>query len=404
MVEPRTTAWLRPFVTLLALAGVLSLAACGGGSGAPNNMFDNPGTVTLQVLPLNTTVYSGVPSTVTITSGTAPFTLFSNNPAILPVTSGPSSSTTIPLLAAAVSAEHAGHGHDPGRDRPDRERRRDGAAVAAPAGLYHDHRQSGLHRLERHAVLRSGRNGHRRRHRRRGRDARRPAGSLRRRAGHLLAGCRELDYACPERYGANRSERIGSGDAARAGQRGDPVRDGACDGRRLGQHRDRPIHDRSVRKRQLGALGDSHGNDNVQRPGYDAMLFRCTGELLHLRRHASVYRCPKLPGFCEPAGLAGAVKRRSIHRGLEWLLLHRPDVCDNRFCRPDVTDAAAGGQRPRHSRTAAPTSSSPRRGSPSRFHRRLPATLARRSSSSPPGERAPTTRQLPFRAGIPRLP
>lgn len=104
MVEPRMTAWLRPFVTLLALAGVLSLAGCGGGSGAPNNPYNNPGTVLLQVLPLSTTVYSGVPSTVTITSGTAPFTLFSNNPAILPVTPGPSNSTTIPLLAAAVSA------------------------------------------------------------------------------------------------------------------------------------------------------------------------------------------------------------------------------------------------------------------------------------------------------------
>ena len=92
MVEPRMTAWLRPFVTLLALAGVLSLGACGGGSGAPNNPYNNPGTVLLQVLPLSTTVYSGVPSSVTITSGKAPFTLFSNNPAILPVTPGPSNS------------------------------------------------------------------------------------------------------------------------------------------------------------------------------------------------------------------------------------------------------------------------------------------------------------------------
>ena len=32
----RLTAWLRPLLTLAALAGVLSLAACGGGNGAPN--------------------------------------------------------------------------------------------------------------------------------------------------------------------------------------------------------------------------------------------------------------------------------------------------------------------------------------------------------------------------------
>jgi len=105
MVEPRMTNWLRPFVTLLALAGVLSLAACGGGNGAPNNPYNNPGPAPLlTVLPLTTTVYAGVPATVSITGGTAPFTLFSSNAAILPVTPGPSNSTTIPLLAAAVNA------------------------------------------------------------------------------------------------------------------------------------------------------------------------------------------------------------------------------------------------------------------------------------------------------------
>ena len=35
----RLTAWLRPLLTLAALAGVLSLAACGGGSGAPSQPF-----------------------------------------------------------------------------------------------------------------------------------------------------------------------------------------------------------------------------------------------------------------------------------------------------------------------------------------------------------------------------
>ena len=35
----RLSAWLRPLLTLAALLGVLSLAACGGGNGAPNNPF-----------------------------------------------------------------------------------------------------------------------------------------------------------------------------------------------------------------------------------------------------------------------------------------------------------------------------------------------------------------------------
>ena len=52
----RMTAWLRPFMTLAALAAVLSLAACGGGNGAPNNMFDNGGTVApLTVTPATAT-------------------------------------------------------------------------------------------------------------------------------------------------------------------------------------------------------------------------------------------------------------------------------------------------------------------------------------------------------------
>jgi hypothetical protein len=105
MVENRLTAWLRPVVTLFALAGLLSLAACGGGGGAPAGSPYNPAVIptTLTVLPTTTTVFSGVPSTVTITAGTGPFQVFSSNPAILPVTqnTGP----TIPLLAAQVNAD-----------------------------------------------------------------------------------------------------------------------------------------------------------------------------------------------------------------------------------------------------------------------------------------------------------
>jgi len=106
MVEHRLTAWLRPLLTLFAAAGVLSLAACGGGGGAPNNPYvPVPITPVLNVLPAATTVYSGVPAVLTITGGTAPFSAFSSNSAILPVTQ--QASTTIPLLAAAVSADTA---------------------------------------------------------------------------------------------------------------------------------------------------------------------------------------------------------------------------------------------------------------------------------------------------------
>jgi hypothetical protein len=90
---------------LLALAGALALTGCGGGNGAPNNMFA-PGGVAgpLAVLPATATVFSGVPSTLTITGGTAPFTAFSSNSAVLPVTQAVSD-TTVPLLGASVAAD-----------------------------------------------------------------------------------------------------------------------------------------------------------------------------------------------------------------------------------------------------------------------------------------------------------
>jgi hypothetical protein len=105
MLDWLLTARLRPVLTLLGLSGFLALAACGGGSGAPNNPYA-PGTATpvLTVAPAVLTVYSGVPATVTVTSGAAPFFAFTSNASVLPVAQIVSGNDIV-LLPNKVSAD-----------------------------------------------------------------------------------------------------------------------------------------------------------------------------------------------------------------------------------------------------------------------------------------------------------
>jgi len=97
--------WLRPALSALGLAGLLALSACGGGSGAPNNPYvAPPGNPLLTVLPTALTAYSGVPVTLTVTSGVAPFSAFSSNATVLPVTQAVAGNTIV-LLPNKVTAD-----------------------------------------------------------------------------------------------------------------------------------------------------------------------------------------------------------------------------------------------------------------------------------------------------------
>ena len=93
---------LRTLAGLIALAGLLGLSACGGGSGAPNNVFDTPGTLALVPSPL--VVYSGNPATITVAGGQPPYSAFSSDQSALPVQSNVIGST-VNLLPDLVAAD-----------------------------------------------------------------------------------------------------------------------------------------------------------------------------------------------------------------------------------------------------------------------------------------------------------
>ncbi len=96
------TAWLRPLLTLAALAGVLSIAACGGGGGSPNNPYQ-PGGASPSIAPATANVYSGFPYVFTITGGTPPYRITSGNPNDLYVPSE-AVGNTFAVLGAVVPA------------------------------------------------------------------------------------------------------------------------------------------------------------------------------------------------------------------------------------------------------------------------------------------------------------
>ena len=103
----RMTTWLRPFMMLAAIAAVLSLAACGGGNGAPNNQFDSGHVVTpLAITPASATAYSGTPFTFVVTGGTQPYTVISSDQAALPVV-GTLNGNTLVVVPGSVGADTA---------------------------------------------------------------------------------------------------------------------------------------------------------------------------------------------------------------------------------------------------------------------------------------------------------
>src|ERR1700674_1922162 len=100
--------WLRPVLALCALAGLLALGGCGGGSGAPNNPFA-PGPIAvgpLFVLPPTAVVYSHTAATLQVSGGAAPYQAFSSNSAVLPVAQNVDTGIIV-LIPSDVAADTA---------------------------------------------------------------------------------------------------------------------------------------------------------------------------------------------------------------------------------------------------------------------------------------------------------
>src|ERR1019366_4786439 len=98
--------WLRPVLALCALAGLLVMGGCGGGSGAPNNPFA-PGPVAvgpLFLLPPTAVVYSHTAATLQVSGGAAPYQAFSSNSAVLPVALNVTAAVIV-LIPSDVAAD-----------------------------------------------------------------------------------------------------------------------------------------------------------------------------------------------------------------------------------------------------------------------------------------------------------
>ena len=93
--------WARTLAGMAALAGLIGLSGCGGGSGAPNNVFNTPGPLT--VLPPAAVAYAGMPLELTVSGGTPPYKAFSSNPALVPVAQDVAGSTIVVVPGQVTS-------------------------------------------------------------------------------------------------------------------------------------------------------------------------------------------------------------------------------------------------------------------------------------------------------------
>ena len=262
------TTWLRPLLTLVALAGVLSLAACGGGNGAPSQVINGGGGAPLAITPATATAYSGTPFTFLITGGTRPYAILTSDQSALPVV-GTLDGDTLVVVPGSV-----------GTDTPATLTVRDSAgqttsaavtvrpALLLPASITITGNPN-CDCIGVRSLLGAGWHGDGPGDRTCRCTARGSAGAFRCGARCLL----DLQHGAGTTPGAvvdrhDRSERQCDGATRRAGQCRDADRDDPRNRRHGRQQRRRPVHDRPVHQRQLGAVGNPDGRHDFHRARY----------------------------------------------------------------------------------------------------------------------------------------
>jgi len=101
MQYPPSSAWLRALSGLFAALALMTLAACGGGGGAPFNLA-HPSLLT--VTPATLDAYAGIATTLTVAGGTPPFRASSSNSGVLPVAQAMDGSTLV-LVPGSLDAD-----------------------------------------------------------------------------------------------------------------------------------------------------------------------------------------------------------------------------------------------------------------------------------------------------------
>ena len=320
--------------------------ACGGGSGAPNNPYA-PGPATpgpLTVLPTAATAYSGIPTTLTVSGGTAPV------PGVLEQHGGAAGHASGRGRHGAPAREQCRRRYDCDRHGPGfRGQRgsRDGhrAGGAAPRESDHDHAERRLCGRRQHAVLGRHRHGHGRGGSRGGRRHRGSAGPLRShlRRVPLQTSNPALPLASTITVVTDSSGTAVAGIAVNVNAPTQIAID-PRDRCHVGQSAHRSVPDPAGDRRQPDPVRHSDRHRDHRRPIDDRHARRASPWSIYIYGGTPPYKVDAtFPGVVTLAGVPVTTQRGQLHGDDQWRLL--PATCNTRSATPPGARSQAARRR-----------------------------------------------------------